>query len=334
MNKRYSCALLTAAFILPLFSQTAEARISYRKRDAYRPHISHSKTSFSMEAGVRRDNFDWNIASDTTGTSTPNILSELTWTDIQLYEVATHLRHVEPTNISWLPGGVLFDAKLTAGFVNSGENQDSDYNGDNRTLEFSRSNNESSGGYALSGKVAVGYQFDLGHEINYPSYTFLTLTPLIGYGWHTQEYEMTDGVQTIPAFGAFSGLNSTYTSTWSGPFLGLEAGIEGRKHMLTLRGEYHLLDFVGEGVWNLRGDFAQDPSFRDEAEGTGIELNLGYSYAIDTRYEFTIDLSHAQREATDGNSETFFSNGNVTEIKFNEVNDSTQSLRVGLQYMW
>ena len=40
----------------------------------------------SLSAGYRVDALDWNIAADFFGT-TPNILSELTWDDLQIFEV-------------------------------------------------------------------------------------------------------------------------------------------------------------------------------------------------------------------------------------------------------
>ena len=40
------------------------------------------ETEFIMTGGYRKDNLDWNIAGDTTGNH-PNILSELTWDDVE-----------------------------------------------------------------------------------------------------------------------------------------------------------------------------------------------------------------------------------------------------------
>ncbi|MCK5179775.1 MAG: hypothetical protein KAR32_09615, partial [Candidatus Omnitrophica bacterium] len=59
-------------------------------------HYSYGKGSdegrlidadFRLVIGRRHDDFDWNIASDITGAETPNILSELTWSDLQMTQL-------------------------------------------------------------------------------------------------------------------------------------------------------------------------------------------------------------------------------------------------------
>ena len=47
------------------------------------------------------------------------------------------------------------EADVGLGFTMSGDNQDSDYAGDNRTLEFSRSNNDAGEGYTASAAAAL-----------------------------------------------------------------------------------------------------------------------------------------------------------------------------------
>ena len=44
------------------------------------------ETEFVFTGGYRRDDLDWNIAGDSNGNN-PNILSELTWDDIESYQV-------------------------------------------------------------------------------------------------------------------------------------------------------------------------------------------------------------------------------------------------------
>ena len=97
------------------------------------------ETDFTLSAGYRVDDLDWSIAGNINGNN-PNVLSELTWDDVESYQVKLQGNFVWP-NIIALKGYVNY------GWIFDGDNQDSDYLGDNRTLEFSRSNNSTDDDY-------------------------------------------------------------------------------------------------------------------------------------------------------------------------------------------
>src|SRR5690349_6645454 len=103
------------------------------------------QTKYGLSAGYRRDDFTWSIAGDSAGGS-PNVLSELTLSKMPIYQVTAGIETV-------FPGQVVTQLGLGYGWVAGGRNRDSDYLGDNRTLEFSRSENGVGGGqtYDLSG---------------------------------------------------------------------------------------------------------------------------------------------------------------------------------------
>lgn len=325
-------------FVMSLaVSGAAHAAPSYSKRDQYRPHMRQQgagQTTFDFKTGLRINNFDWNIASDLSGTATPNILSELTWEDLTIFEIQGRLRHLGPASAGFLKGNVLLEAEVTAGATLSGDNQDSDYAGDNRTLEFSRSNNDGSGGYSIGGAVDIGYRFNVAQKVRSGSATYFTLAPFAGYGWDRQQYKTSNGRQTIPPLGNFSGLDSEYTATWQGPFFGLEAELQRNRHSFILRGEHHILDYDAEATWNLRDDFQQDPSFEHGAEGDGLELGFEYLFAMDSRYVFSLDIDYSERQGEDGSDTTYFSDGTISNLRLNEVNDESYSLRAGLGYVW
>jgi len=189
---------LTFAFLFIETAGAAYAQSGYERRK-FRPFLTRDNTEATISIGVRRNNFDFNIASDLSGTATPNILSELTWENIMLIELKAKVKHVEPANIYFIRGGVQLEGEVRGGVVASGDNQDSDWFGDNRTLEFSRSDNDASEGYAIGGTVDVGYKFNLTGPYrqtrdmngNVSSNTRVSLAPLIGYGWDRQEYRIT-----------------------------------------------------------------------------------------------------------------------------------------------
>lgn len=300
----------------------------------YKPFLTQSQTSFDLKGGVRRDHLDWNIASDPTGTDTPNILSELTWDDVDVMEIEGRVRHFEPVDSRIFRGGVMLEGRLTSGATLSGDNQDSDYNGNDRTQEFSRSNNDAGDGHAFGASASIGYRLNLAERVRPTSYTFLTVTPLVGYSWDSQTYKMTNGFQTIPPLGSFAGLNSRYEARWYGPFVGVEASLEHNSHMLTIRGERQSLNYRGEADWNLRDDFMHDPSYTHSADGNGTRLGVGYSYAMSKNYDLTLDYNYLKRDAKDGVDTTYFVDGTVAQTRLNEVNNDSQALRVGVTYSY
>jgi hypothetical protein len=156
---------------------------------------------FDVYTGYRDDTLNWNIAGMSDGTS-PNILSELSWDNL-------HIWQIEGAGRVTFAKRLRLEGSLGYGWIYKGDNQDSDYFGDDRTLEFSRSNNNSDGDNVYDWSVGVGYQYNLG-EMADLMVDELWMTFLGGYSHHEQNIRITDGFQTIPALGPFDGLNSTY----------------------------------------------------------------------------------------------------------------------------
>ena len=141
---------------------------------------------FELYSGYRTDKFDWNIANDLTGSSTPNILSELTCDDLDIFQfgIESSLR----ISNSHLPFLGLITGYINYGSIIAGGNQDSDYAGDNRTFEFSRSNNDSSDGDVWDVSLALGPEFVFyGQRLSLNPGRSLALSGRIE--WHLGEYQ-------------------------------------------------------------------------------------------------------------------------------------------------
>jgi len=164
----------------------------------------------SLQTGYRRDQLNWNIASEISGSTTPNILSELSWTNIEIYQFKTKGEVL-------LNDLFVFDGVLSYGEIYDGDNQDSDYSGNDRTLEFSRSNNKADSGNTFDITGAIGVKVPMKKIDILTKIDQVDLTVLGGYSYHEQNLEMTDGSQTIPLTGTFSGLESRYETAWNGP---------------------------------------------------------------------------------------------------------------------
>jgi hypothetical protein len=268
---------------------------------------------FSGQVGIRRDHLQWSIAGPN---HQPNILSELTWNDLDIAELGFDLRAVTPDSF-------VGKASMDYGIIFSGKNQDSDYWGDNRTIEFSRSDNNGGDGYVLDGSGGVGY------ALYYRDYLILDL--LIGLSYHTQQLRMTDGLQVIPDFGPFPGLNSQYNAEWWGPWLGIDFECNISTNVqLTAGVEYHLVEYQGEGHWNLR-NFTHP--FVHQASGNGVIANLGLQGPICNCWEWGIQATHRRFSTNAGTEEQFELIDNqlfLFEQPFNGALWSSTSLSVSL----
>jgi hypothetical protein len=283
----------------------------------------------TLLSGYRKDDLNWTIAGDINGKN-PDILSELTWKNLDIYQVKANPRMIIKDRFvldGWLAYGEIFD----------GDNQDSDYLGDGRTLEFSRSNNSADEGKTLDYSAAMGYRFDFRRLFSHESMktkfleeTDVDFTLFAGYSHHELDATIKDGFQTIPASGAFAGLHSQYDAQWAGPWLGLE--LEGRKDRLNgmLRFEYHFnTDYYGVGNWNLRDDFQHPKSFEHDTEGQGLVFNFGLDYALTQSLDLNLRADVQDWKGDPGIDRTFFSNGLIGETRFNEVNWESYAVMIG-----
>lgn len=282
------------------------------------------RAAVSLTAGSRTDNLDWNIAGNTSGTK-PNILSELQWNDIGIYQIKA-------------TGKVVFDDENTKGegyylrgfmdygWIHSGTNQDSDYSGDNRTGEYSRSNNNADKGSVYDFSIGAGYKTRFVFKDS-----VLDISPLGGYSQHKLNLTITEGYQTIPATGAFAGLNSTYKATWSGPWLGIDMDLLGEKYGLQSGIEYHIAHYSAEADWNLRSDFQHPKSFEQTAEGKGFVFFLGGDYTVWRKWAITADANYQKWSASGGREKTYLANGGTSQTRLNEVNWTSYAYMFGFK---
>ncbi|MBI2400388.1 MAG: TonB-dependent receptor [Deltaproteobacteria bacterium] len=306
MNKTRAFALIAASIILSpvpasAFSETSEVSIS---------------------TGKRVDNLDWNIAGPTSGQFV-NVRSELTWSDIESHEVRIGARIF--LNRYFLKGEAGY------GFITDGQNQDSDFMGNDRTDEFSRSNNSADDGsvWDLSGGLGYLYQFPaLGGKFD--------LIPMAGLSYHKQNLTITEGVQTIDTvseqLGPFSGLNSTYEAGWGGPWAGVDLAYQRGNLKLFGGFDFHVVYYRAEANWNLRTDFAHPVSFEHWATGTGIVFSAGGEYNLSQRWSLTASFKASDFRASDGTDRTYFSDGTAGDTPLNEVNWDSRSAFFGLNY--
>ena len=276
--------------------------------------------TLTVSAGQRKDNLNWSIAG-----SGVNVLSELKWENLAIFQLQAagefHLKNDRRLR-----------ARLGYGVIGSGANQDSDYNGNNRTLEDCRSNNKA-GGDGLDASIGFGKRLRMRDLSAGRSFY---VTPFVGLSMYRQNLTMTDGVQTIssastPPLGPLPGLASSYDAQWMGPWLGAEALVETeRGWAVIVNAEYHLADYSASANWNLRSDLAHPVSFRHAATGEGFVMSLGASYPVGKNWKVNFTLEHQQWTTRAGSDWVYLADGTVGYARLNAVNWDSTAYNLGI----
>lgn len=272
-----------------------------------------------LKTGYRKDKLNWNEAGGSV-----NILSELKWENLKIAQICAAARLNFYSD--WSLRGT-----FAYGSIQSGSNQDSDYNGNNRTLEFSRSNNKG-GGKVRDGSIGLGRTLRLVNRVGKNS---LSISPLVGLSIHQQYLKMTDGFQTIPATGSYSGLNNSYDAQWQGPWAGVDTLMEwGGNWSLTATAEYHWARYSAKANWNLRSAFSHPVSFVHTANGQGVLLAVGSTYLVSKDWRVGFSVEAQQMSTGAGIDQTFFSDGTVGYYPLNGVNWESTSYNLGMVYQF
>jgi hypothetical protein len=285
------------------------------------------RTNLSLSTGYRVDDLSWNIAGNVNG-GNPNVLSELAWSGLETLQATVSGRALVN---EWL----YVRGSLGYGYTFSGDNQDSDFLGNNRTQEYSRSSNSADGGSVLDAVVGIGYQFEVLSNK-------LKLIPLIGYSYHEQNLTMTDGFQTISTpghvprtlpYGPIQGLDSTYDASWLGPWLGIDLSFAATERA-TLFGtfEYHWAKYEAEANWNLIPFLSHPKSFEHDADGKGYLFVLGAEYVLSGPWSLNMTFNYQKWSTEPGLDRLYYAGGPVAETRLNEVDWDSYAFMLGIVY--
>ena len=274
-------------------------------------------TQFDLFPTYRQDNFVWNKAGLN---DFPNIISELKWENLRIQGLKGVLKHD-------MGKRHFLEASGGWGWIYSGANQDSDYDGDNRTDETSRSNNTADHGNVFDLSLALGWKLQ-----DKPT---RRTSLLAGYAINSQNMTMTNGVQTIPPDGPFAGLNAAYKGLWRGPWLGIshEQTLD-KKWTLTTRVEYHLPTYNGEAHWNLRTDLAHPVTNNHWANGQGFVASLGIDCKAGPNWRVGAWVDYTNYLARNGTDQVNIVDGRHVQIRLNEVRWDSWAFRIKASYLF
>lgn len=288
-----------------------------------------------LNLAYRVDQLDWNIAGNINGTN-PSIISELTWEKLRIAEISGRVGFV--LGNKHLPFGVGLRANANYGQIQDGENQDSDYQYDDRTFEWSRSNNGSDDGSVLDLTIGLGPVFKL-------RASKFIISPLFGYSYHSQKLTIQDGFQTIsrdnpfspyssanpPAVGPIAGLDSTYDAEWRSGWGGADLQYRPLPSLEVHAGvEFHSAEYKAQANWNLRTDLSHPKSFdQDTNDASGWVTTIGTKYGVG-RMRLNAEVRYQRWQAEYGIDRTYFANGTSATTRLNEVNWESLSVAVGM----
>lgn len=268
---------------------------------------------------LQENNLSWSIAGDLQGKN-PDVLSELTWRDVKMSGLRIELAQEFSEK-------VYLQSKVVCGLLFDGINQDSDYSGNGRTQEFSRSLNQIGMDYAMNGSMAVGVQI-LGNHM-------FELSSLGGYGAWIQRMRMINGEQLIPTTGTFVGLDSNYQMSWAGPWFGVK-GVIIINPVFRVEGDYayYLVNYDGVGNWNLRNDLMHPVSFVHHASGVGNSISFEVKYQMTRTWAIFLGGELSDWWMSPGYDQIFFKNGTSEITRLNQLKSKYVSLNFAINYVW
>lgn len=306
MIKRFS--ILLVASLLTVSTAAAEDNSS-------RFTVSMSNTS---------EDINFNIASDLTGSLTPNVLSDLRWDNVEIRRLNANLDYRLGKRFA-----ILID--LGVGAIVDGDATDRDFFGNERTDEFSRSTATVDGDSHVQAAIAFGWA--LRQDFSVPLWRVadglkrvafasdIEFIPVVGYGYSRHEISFVDGIQVIPDLGAIPGLNSGFDPTWSGTFLGFESTfrVGGRLSVDANVRFWPWAEFESEANWNLRSDLNKPISFVQAADGEGIELEIGLRWRVSNKQSISLSYFDNEFDTQSGSDKVITSQGDNLFTRLNQA---------------
>jgi len=302
---------------------------------------------YDLGAGYRIDDFDWNFAGNGV-----NVLSELTWRDLEIFQLVLGGRLLfkpgrdsgsQPQNPPESPARwrIYLRGNLGYGWIGDGTVRDSDFAGNDRTLEFSRSDNQAGDGNVLDASIGGGLQFRFRKDA-------WRIAPLIGLDYHEQELTISRGIQVVsrpdlappgnapqPLGPLPPNLASTFQTEWQGFWIGVDLEILPPASRLEFfaTAEFHwVMDYQAKADWNLRQDLAHPRSFEQHAdEGWGVVLAGGTRLKLTPRLGLFLRAEFRDWQIEEGTQRIFFADGTGAVARLNNANWESASLLTGFE---
>jgi hypothetical protein len=268
------------------------------------------KLQLSLSSGYHRENFHWSIAGNTNGQN-PNIYSELKWKDVGGTAYNASLQY----NV-WKQ--VILYGSYSRVSVTSGSVSDIDYSQDNRTDPVYNESFSDNKGSTSAWTAGIGYRLF--------NNNFFSLTPYIGYTGNIQNLDIVDKT------GQFPGLNSSYQANWKGGFVKVVSSIKiWRSLKASIDVTYNQTHYNSKGDWNLINEFAHPVSYRQVADGYGINTGAKLSYNLIPHLSVFAGFNYFNWETGNGTDTLYLATGENDKTQFNGAFRNGYQLSGGLE---
>jgi outer membrane protein Pom len=267
------------------------------------------KLLLHLSSGYERQDFRWSIAGNSAGQD-PNIYSELKWHAIS--------GPAGKADLQWKPcGRWRVFASGSRVWSRTGTISDTDYGLDNRNDPIYHAQFNVTGGYSETGSAGIGFCIPVSGPFH--------LTPFIGYGIHMQYFPIAD-----PG-GPYAQLNSSYSAKWLGPLIKADLSwqLSGR-WQLAVKGEYDQLLYRASADWNLIQEFSHPVSFRDHADGYGVEGEFSLHYMAGRHIGVMLAADYFNRETGTGIDVLYLNTGQAPQTQLNGVYTNGFGVRLGM----
>jgi hypothetical protein len=267
-------------------------------RPPVRPPVVENKWLITFSSGYQQQNLHWSIAGNSNGQN-PNVYSELKWRHVNgpsaIISVQWH---------AWKWLSVCADVSHT--FILSGKADDTDYQGDNRTNRVYQGKFDGDKGYLASWSAGIGYRILHARLFH--------LTPFIGYGINYQSLFLVDHS------GAFGKLNSNYSTNWHGPLVKIITALQ-VSHTIVLTADlvYHQVSYSAKADWNLISQFSHPVSFRQVADGYGLNADAGLVFSLGQHITFSMGAGYTNWQTGKGTDRLYLVSGQTNATRLNEA---------------
>lgn len=271
----------------------------------------------TLDVGTRSFDLEWRTAAAPTGNGA-NPPATGSWDGITTAEATVGLG---------LHYGTLhLRGEGIYGRIIAGDSSVSVFSDDSRTQTTDRSEQSSDEGDVREGTVALGVSVGNAADT-------LRLMCEFGFTHSEQRLTLSDGVQVVPATGAYAGLDSHYEARWQGPWIGLSGSWEVVRSWVLLAGcRGQMVEYRGVMDFNLRSDLAHPRSIEQAGSGFALAVGAGIVHRLTSSTDIRVLLTREQWRVTDGDDRVNYSNGTSDDVPLLDVTLSVWILRCGLRW--
>lgn len=316
-----------AAPAAPASGTYFDSREVQAAKHAYPPALD-----VAVSGGYRRSKASISKSSIVTSATDPRVTTEEKWKGLNAYQARAEASYTQRRGL--LKGVHVEGSAYTTGT----------FAGDYRLNQLIIQDQQEDLGNDLEGDAgdgdmqgfrgAVGYAFELTNPVQHDDIDqSIWLTPVLGYGVDTQNYEVSDVSQNFPAIGALPNRRQNNEMEWKGTFigLGLDGYLQRNKYHFSVRGEYHFGDFEGSGrlmAPELPGVGA-DRRFSQAADATGILISSRFGYQAFENTELFVSATVQRWTSDQGNEIITGSDGSTANQNLDEADARSSELMFG-----